>query len=184
MATNPTPSARLAVKVVPGSSRDQIVGWMGDALKIKVMAPPEKGRANEAVVAILADRLGVREDDVKIVAGHSAMTKEVARPELSLNQFLGMACVVGLDLCRADPALEADLRLVGVRLEGDRRRLLGGPRRSTSNHKSEEELDQHCLFLMDDAFVPLAIRESTLPRAIPIHRPRGPGGSGQPNEAF
>ena len=68
--TSPTPSARLALKVVPGSSRDQIVGWLGDALKIKVMAPPEKGRANEAVVAILADRLGVREDDVKIVAAH------------------------------------------------------------------------------------------------------------------
>jgi uncharacterized protein (TIGR00251 family) len=78
MATSPTPSARLTVKVVPGSSRDQIVGWFGDTLKIKVMAPPEKGRANEAVVAILADRLGVREDDVKIVAGNSTATKEVA----------------------------------------------------------------------------------------------------------
>lgn len=78
MATSPTPSARLTVNVVPGSSRDQIVGWLGDALKIKVMAPPEKGRANEAVVAILAERLGVREDDEQIVAGHSAATKEVA----------------------------------------------------------------------------------------------------------
>lgn len=61
-----TPSARFTVKVVPGSSRDQIVGWLGDALKIKVMALPENGHANEAVVAILADRLGVRRDDVQM----------------------------------------------------------------------------------------------------------------------
>ena len=71
-------TARLKAKVVPGSSRNGIVGWLGDALKIKVAAPPEKGRANEAVVAILAERLGVRRDDVQIIAGHSAATKEVA----------------------------------------------------------------------------------------------------------
>ena len=50
---------RLNVKVVPGTARNQIVGWLGDALKIKVTAPPQKGRANEAVVALIADR-GVR----------------------------------------------------------------------------------------------------------------------------
>jgi uncharacterized protein (TIGR00251 family) len=80
MAKNPTPSARLTVKVVPGSSRDQIVGWLGDALKIKVTAPPEKGRANEAIVASLAVRLGVRRDDVQIVAGNSAATKWLRSP--------------------------------------------------------------------------------------------------------
>jgi uncharacterized protein (TIGR00251 family) len=70
--------ARLRVKVVPGSSRDQIVGWLGDALKIKVAAPPEKGKANEAVIALVAERLGVARGAVEIVAGHSAATKELA----------------------------------------------------------------------------------------------------------
>ncbi|MGI9178416.1 MAG: DUF167 domain-containing protein, partial [Pirellulales bacterium] len=50
MADDPQPSARLRVKIVPGSSRNEIVGWLGDALKIKVTAPPEKGKANDAVV--------------------------------------------------------------------------------------------------------------------------------------
>jgi uncharacterized protein (TIGR00251 family) len=66
---------RLNVKVVPGSSRDEIVGWLGDALKIKVMAPPEKGKANESVVEILAEKLGIGTDDIEIVSGHSSPSK-------------------------------------------------------------------------------------------------------------
>jgi uncharacterized protein (TIGR00251 family) len=54
---------RLSVKVVPGSSRNQIVGSLGDALKIKVMAPPEKGKANEAVVELLSMKLGISTDE-------------------------------------------------------------------------------------------------------------------------
>jgi uncharacterized protein (TIGR00251 family) len=69
---------RLNVKVVPGSSRDQIVGWLGDALKIKVMAPPEKGRANEAVVEILAEKLDISTDDIEVVSGHSSTSKVIA----------------------------------------------------------------------------------------------------------
>jgi uncharacterized protein (TIGR00251 family) len=70
--------ARLNVKVVPGSSRDQIVGWLGDALKIKVSAPPEKGKANAAVVELLAAALGVGTDDITVVSGHSSPSKVIA----------------------------------------------------------------------------------------------------------
>ena len=66
------------MKVVPGSSRDQIVGWLGDALKIKVTAPPEKGKANERVVELLAGALGIDAADVAIVAGHASPSKVVA----------------------------------------------------------------------------------------------------------
>jgi uncharacterized protein (TIGR00251 family) len=69
---------RLNVKVVPGSSRDQIVGWLGDALKIKVTAPPEKGRANKAVVELLSMKLSVITDDIEVESGHSSPSKMIA----------------------------------------------------------------------------------------------------------
>ena len=41
--------AKVAVKVVPRASRDEVVGWLGDRLKIKIAAPPQDGRANDAL---------------------------------------------------------------------------------------------------------------------------------------
>jgi len=78
MARDPQPSARLRVRVAPGSSRDGIVGWLGDALKIKVTAPPEKGKANDAVVKLLAAALGLTNDAVTVVGGHSSPSKVIS----------------------------------------------------------------------------------------------------------
>jgi uncharacterized protein (TIGR00251 family) len=69
---------RLNVEVVPGSSRNQIVGSLDDALKIKVMAPPEKGKANEAVVQLLSMKLGISTDDIGVESGHSSPSKVIA----------------------------------------------------------------------------------------------------------
>lgn len=69
---------RLSLKVVPGSSRDEVVGWLGESLKVKVKAPPEKGRANEAVVALLADRLGIDPSSIAVASGHRSPAKIVA----------------------------------------------------------------------------------------------------------
>jgi uncharacterized protein len=68
---------RIALKVVPGSRRDQIVGPLGDRLKVKVSAPPEDGKANRAVCRLLAEALGVSERDVEVVAGHASPEKIV-----------------------------------------------------------------------------------------------------------
>ena len=54
---------RMAVKVVPGASRDRIVGKLGDALKVAVSKPPEAGAANKAVIALLARSLDVDRAD-------------------------------------------------------------------------------------------------------------------------
>lgn len=69
--------ARLNVKVVPGSSRNQIVGWLGESLKIKVTAPPEKGQANEAIVELLASTLDSTTDAIEIESGLSSPSKIV-----------------------------------------------------------------------------------------------------------
>jgi uncharacterized protein (TIGR00251 family) len=68
---------RLSVKVVPKSSKNAIVGWVGEALKICVTAPPEKGKANAAVESVLAEALGVPAACVRIVTGHGSPRKVV-----------------------------------------------------------------------------------------------------------
>ena len=75
-----TPAVRIRLKVVPGSRKEQIVGPLGDRLKIKVSAPPEQGKANGAVCELLAEALGVDARRVTIVAGHSNPEK-IARVE-------------------------------------------------------------------------------------------------------
>lgn len=57
------------VKVVPGSSRDRVVGWYGDAVKVQVSAAPEKGKANAAVARVLAECFGVKLSAVELVGG-------------------------------------------------------------------------------------------------------------------
>jgi len=67
----------FAVRVVPRASRDQIAGVHGDALKVRLTAPPVEGRANEALVAFLAKRLGVRKSQVEIVTGATSRRKMI-----------------------------------------------------------------------------------------------------------
>ena len=61
--------------MVPGASRSEIAGALGDRLKVRVAAPPERGRANEALVAVLREWLGARE--VEVVAGLMSREKTV-----------------------------------------------------------------------------------------------------------
>ena len=65
----------LKIKVVPGSSRNYIAGWLGESLKIRVTAIPEKGKANDAVVALLADTLKIPKQDVTLSSGASSPRK-------------------------------------------------------------------------------------------------------------
>ena len=71
-------AARLKVKVVPGASRTEIVGRLGEALKVRVAAPPEGGQANREVVALLAAKVGLPLAAVSVVSGLTSASKVVA----------------------------------------------------------------------------------------------------------
>ncbi|HEX9968943.1 MAG TPA: DUF167 domain-containing protein [Acidimicrobiales bacterium] len=67
----------LRLHVQPGAGRTAVVGRHGDALKVRVAAPPEGGRANEACLALVAETLGVERDAVELTGGPSSRTKRV-----------------------------------------------------------------------------------------------------------
>lgn len=71
-------SSRLQLRVSPGAASPGIVGRYGAAWKVRVTAAPEDGKANAAVVRLLADTLALRARDVEIVSGHASRDKTVA----------------------------------------------------------------------------------------------------------
>ena len=70
-------STRLRLRVSPGANRAVVAGRYGQAWKVRVAAPPEGGRANDALLRLLAETLSVPRDAVKLVSGHAARDKVV-----------------------------------------------------------------------------------------------------------
>jgi len=77
------PSIRLRLRVSPRAVNAQIVGRHGDAWKVRVASAPERGKANQAVLALLAETLQVPRTHVELVGGQSARDKLVAVQGLS-----------------------------------------------------------------------------------------------------
>lgn len=68
---------RLTLQIVPRASRSEVVGPHGDALKIRLQAPPVEGRANEALREFLADRFDVPRAAIRIEHGQTGRRKQV-----------------------------------------------------------------------------------------------------------
>jgi uncharacterized protein (TIGR00251 family) len=69
--------ARLKLRVSPKAASNALVGWHGEALKLRVTAAPERGKANAAVVELLAGALGIPQQRVQLVKGETAQDKIV-----------------------------------------------------------------------------------------------------------
>jgi uncharacterized protein (TIGR00251 family) len=75
--------ATLKIRVSPGARRDEIVGWLGDVLRVRVKAPPERGKANDAAIALIAAALDVHASAVTLVRGATSRDKLLRIEELN-----------------------------------------------------------------------------------------------------
>lgn len=80
------PSVRIALHVTPKSSRDQIAGWRGGELSVRVTSAPEGGKANAAACKTLATALGVPKSAVSVVRGQKSRHKQVEVEGVSQEQ--------------------------------------------------------------------------------------------------
>jgi uncharacterized protein (TIGR00251 family) len=71
------PSTRVRLRVSPGSRRTELAGRHGDGWKVRVSAPPEGGRANDAVLDLLAERVGLPRRALTVVSGQRSRDKVV-----------------------------------------------------------------------------------------------------------
>jgi uncharacterized protein (TIGR00251 family) len=78
---------RLKLRVKPGGRANRLIGPHGGALKLEVQAPPDKGKANQAVIKLLAALLGVARSDVEITAGITSQDKTVEIRGLTADQL-------------------------------------------------------------------------------------------------
>jgi len=83
---------RLTVRVTPRSGANEVAGWRGAELCVRVTSAPEGGKANDAVVRVIADALGVAKSRVAVVRGHTSRVKSLAIEgveESDLNRVFG-----------------------------------------------------------------------------------------------
>lgn len=80
-------SCRLGIKAIPNASRDEIGGWLGDLLKIKVRAPALEGRANDALCEFLAESLNLPARAITVLRGQTSRQKVLNIEGISLEEL-------------------------------------------------------------------------------------------------
>ncbi len=85
---NPDGETRITIRVQPNAARNEVLGLSGDVLRLRIAAPPVRGRANKELIAFLSRRLNISRQSVTIVRGHTAREKVVAINGLNRRQIL------------------------------------------------------------------------------------------------
>jgi len=80
--------AKISLRVYPNASRNEVVGFTDGVLRVKVSAPPSKGKANKELITFLNRLLGVGKGGVNIIKGHTTRSKIVAVDGLSREEVM------------------------------------------------------------------------------------------------
>ena len=80
----------IRVRVLPRTSKNQIVGIDGGVFKVKLTAPPVEGKANKALVQFLAKKLGLPKRDIEIVSGEHSREKSIRINGLPVDEVIGI----------------------------------------------------------------------------------------------
>jgi len=78
----------IKVKIVPGSSKNKIIGVYNDSLKITITAPPVEGKANKKCIAYLAKYFNVAKSKIEIISGQTSKNKLIKICDISQKEFL------------------------------------------------------------------------------------------------
>jgi uncharacterized protein (TIGR00251 family) len=84
----PAATCQLEIRAVPNAAHSEVVGWLGDALKVKIKAPPVDGKANAELCRFLAAELGLPKGSVTLTRGASSRQKCVAINGLTRTEVL------------------------------------------------------------------------------------------------
>ena len=79
---------KISLRVYPNASRNEVMGFTDGVLRVKVSAPPIKGKANKELVTFLSRLLGVGKSSVNIIKGHTTRNKVVAIDGLSREEIM------------------------------------------------------------------------------------------------
>lgn len=80
-------TARIDVRLTPRGGQDRIDGWEGDVLRVRVAAPPAEGRANDAMLRLVAKALGVPPSRVTVISGAQSRTKVIEVDGLTVEEI-------------------------------------------------------------------------------------------------
>lgn len=74
------------IKVTPNSSKNEIIGWENDVLKVKIKAPPEKGKANKELIHFFSKIFDIPKSRIEILQGDSSRTKTICLKETKIDK--------------------------------------------------------------------------------------------------